>query len=83
MKHLTQASFVDGYTVRVTFNSGETAEINLEPYLVGEIFEPLKTPEFFAQVRFNSDIDTICWPNGADFSPEFLYKIAFSSPHVA
>lgn len=83
MKYLTQASYVDGYTVRVHFNSGEIADINLEPYLVGEIFAPLKDLSFFAQVTFNPDIDTICWPNGADFSPEFLYKVAFSSHHVA
>lgn len=83
MKYLTQAAYVAGYTVRVTFNSGETADVNLEPYLVGEIFEPLKILDVFSQVIFNRDIDTICWPNGADFSPEFLYKIAFSTNHVA
>jgi hypothetical protein len=83
MKYLTHAIHVEGYIVRVTFNSGETADVNLEPYLVGAIFEPLKALDVFAQVTFNPDIDTICWPNGADFSPEFLYKIAFSSHHVA
>jgi hypothetical protein len=83
MKYLTQATHVERYIVRVTFNSGETADVNLEPYLVGEIFESLRALDVFAQVTFNPDIDTICWPNGADFSPEFLYKIAFSSHHVA
>ena len=83
MKYLTKAIHVGGYVVRVSFNSGETADINLEPFLVGEVFEPLKATEIFATVSFNPDIDTICWPNGADFSPEFLFDIAFSKDHVA
>ncbi len=83
MKYLTKAIYVGGYVVRVSFNSGETADIDFEPFLVGEVFEPLKAPEIFATVSFNPDIDTICWPNGADFSPEFLFDVAFSKNHVA
>lgn len=83
MKFLTQGFHLEGYTVRVTFNSGETADINLEPYLKGEAFEPLKVPKAFAEVAYNPGIGTIAWPNGADFSPEFLFKLAFSENHVA
>ena len=36
------------------------------------VFEPLRDPEFFAQVRVNPDIGTMVWPNGADLCPDVL-----------
>ena len=38
--------------------------------LRGPVFQPLEDPEYFA--RFILD-DTLTWPNGADFAPEFLH----------
>ena len=39
--------------------------------LDGEVFEPLRDPDYFA--RFTVD-ETLVWPNGADFAPEFLHQ---------
>jgi hypothetical protein len=58
----------------LTFSDGSIRVIDLESELYGEVFEPLKDLTLFSQVRFNPDTDTIEWPNGADFSPEFLYR---------
>ncbi|NCP15835.1 DUF2442 domain-containing protein, partial [bacterium] len=30
---------------------------------------------YFAQARLDPDTHTVCWPNGADFAPEFLYEM--------
>ena len=38
-------------------------------------FEPLKNIEYFKKVKVDEEIETICWENGADFSPEYLYEI--------
>jgi hypothetical protein len=76
MVDVVEARYVAGYTVWVRFEDGTEAEIDLSSELYGPIFEPLKDPAFFAQLRVNDDTGTIEWPNGADFAPEFLYEKA-------
>lgn len=66
---------VAGFRVYFTFWDGTEKEIDLEPYLLGPIFEPLRRdPALFAQMFL--DGDTIAWPNGADIAPETLYEDA-------
>ena len=38
------------------------------------VFEPLKDPAYFAQVRVDEDAGTIVWPNGADLDPCELHE---------
>jgi hypothetical protein len=35
----------------------------------------LRDPAYFRRFTVNPEIDTIVWPNNADFSPDFLYEI--------
>ncbi|MBI3914422.1 MAG: DUF2442 domain-containing protein [Chloroflexi bacterium] len=63
---------LDGFKVHVTFTDGTERDIDLEQYLHGPIFEPIRNnPELFRS--FFIDIDTIAWSNGADIAPETLY----------
>jgi hypothetical protein len=62
-----------GYRVWLRFADGLSGEIDLEKELWGPVFEPLKDVAEFAKVRFEPDIGTIVWPNGADLAPEFLH----------
>jgi hypothetical protein len=73
--HVTDVTCLDDYKLRLTFNDGVTKEVDLQDELYGEIFEPLKNIELFKQVAVNPDTNTIEWPNGADFAPEFLHEI--------
>ena len=66
---------LDGFTVRLYFTDGTEKMIDLEPYLHGPIFEPLRNdPAFFRSVRVDSQLGTIVWDNGADIDPDVLYQ---------
>ncbi|MGB6000271.1 MAG: DUF2442 domain-containing protein [Thermoanaerobaculia bacterium] len=39
----------------------------------GPVFEPLRDPDYFAQVSID-EFGVICWPNGADLAPDALYR---------
>lgn len=74
------ARYIDGYRAFVRFSDGKESIIDFENYIQskpnGTIFEPLKKLENFQTLRFNPDIDTIEWANGADIAPERLYELA-------
>ena len=72
---IVAVEYLGEYTLRLTFNSGEVKDVNLENELLGEIFEPLRVLALFQQVFLSEDSDTIEWPNGADFAPECLYEV--------
>jgi hypothetical protein len=72
------AKHLGGHRVWLRFDDGAEGEIDLRSDLWGEMFEPLQDPAYFA--RFSVD-DTLSWPNGADFAPEFLReRIGAQSP---
>ena len=73
--HITQVKVSAPYSLELTFNDGRRKRINLQHELYGPIFEPLRDPAYFAQARLDPDTHTVCWPNGADFAPEFLYEM--------
>ena len=70
---LSEAKYTAGYKTSLKFEDGAEGVIDLEEELWGEVFEPLKDKELFKQVRLDRGLNTICWDNGADFAPEFLY----------
>ncbi len=71
--NVIQAKYIEDFKILLEFNNGVSGIIDLQPYLEGEIFQPLKDINFFK--NFKLDSWTIYWENGADFAPEFLYDI--------
>lgn len=61
-----------GFKVLFTFDNGVQREIDLEPYLHGPIFEPLRRdPKKFRALKVEGG--TVAWDNGADIDPDVLY----------
>ena len=76
MIRVTDVKLVRDFVVWVRFNDGSEGEVDLSGELDGPIFEALKDPKVFAQVRLDPDVHTLVWPNGADLAPEFLHDHA-------
>ena len=64
---------VSGYRVWLGFEDGREGEVDLKAELWGDVFESLTQQDLFETVDLNRELNTICWQNGADFAPEFLY----------
>lgn len=58
------------------FHDGLEGSVDLSGELWGPMFEPLKNPDYFQQVKVDPELETVVWPNGADLAPEFLYQAA-------
>ncbi len=75
MHSVKTAKYIEGFRILLTFEDKTEKLVDLSSHLYGEIFEPLKDVSYFKKFKVNEDTDTIEWENGADMSPDFLYKI--------
>ncbi len=65
---------LEKFQVLLEFSTGEQKIVDLEPFLRGPIFEPLRqNPELFRSVHVDEELGTIVWENGADIDPDVLY----------
>lgn len=61
-----------GFKALLTFDNGTQREIDLEPYLRGPVFEPLRRDRAkFRAMKIEGG--TIAWENGADIDADVLY----------
>jgi len=72
MVRLIDARYLRDYLVWVWFSDGVAGGVDLVSELEGPLFEPLRDLSVFRLVRFDPELHTIVWPNGADVAPEFL-----------
>jgi hypothetical protein len=78
--HVTDAKYISGYTLFMSFSNGESGEVDLQDELYGEMFAPLVDREQFRNFRVDEEINTVIWSNGADFSPDFFYEKMKTKP---
>jgi len=69
------------YRLWLRFQDGVQGEVDLGPEVKFQgVFVPLRDPAYFARVRINQELGTICWPNGADWDPLVLYSLVTGRP---
>ena len=77
MKHpiykVRSVKIIAPYTLRVGFDDATEQTIDFRPALAGELFGPLRELALFNQVKIDSEVHTLIWPNGADFDPSTLH----------
>jgi hypothetical protein len=73
MPRVVDARHAGAYRIWLRFDDGLTGEIDVQDELWGPVFEPLKDVATFSRLRADPELDTVVWPNGADFAPEFLH----------
>jgi hypothetical protein len=61
------------YTLRIRFDDDTEQIVDFRPILAGELYGPLRDLEMFNQVRIDPEVETLVWPNGADFDPATLH----------
>ncbi len=64
---------VGPYTLQVEFDDHSRQVIDFRPILEGELYRPLRDLAVFNRVRLDPEVQTLVWPNGADFDPATLH----------
>ena len=75
LRYVTAVEARTGFRLMVSFSDGSVKVVDLEGRLTGEVFEPLKDRDYFVRAFVHADLETVCWPNGADLAPEYLWEI--------
>ena len=70
---VVECVIVAPHVLRVRFDDGTTQAINFQPVLAGELYAPLKDLSLFNRVSIDPEVNTLVWPNGADFDPATLH----------
>ena len=77
--HVTDVEVVADHRLRLNFEDGVQGEVDFSSRNWRGVFEPLRDPRYFSQVRLDPEMGTVVWPNGADFAPETLYRWTVSA----
>jgi hypothetical protein len=84
MLGVTKVIVQGDYTVYIEFNDGQDGIINFKEELEKdhrEIIRELLDLEKFNTVKLG--YHTLCWDNGVDFAPEYLYEQAAKQKKAA
>lgn len=74
--------YLDGYRLRLTFNSGESGVANLAELVYSTpSAAPLRNQKEFCRV-FLDEWPTLAWPCGFDLAPEYAYWLVTGKTSV-
>jgi hypothetical protein len=74
LKDIVEARPLGRHRLFLRFEDGVEGELDFAEFLEFRgVFEELRDPQMFAEVRVVPEWGTIAWPNGADLDPDVLY----------
>jgi hypothetical protein len=79
MIYITEGAYLKDYLVELKFSNGLYAVVNLEEDVFSDhrtLFKQLQNKDYFKSVKYDPDCVSICWDNGVDFAPDYLYGLA-------
>ena len=79
LKEVIEVKIIKDYIVELVFDDFKKGRVDLKKYLKRGIFKELQDKRKFRHLRVDSELGTICWPNGADIAPDTLYHDAILS----
>ena len=84
MVWVTSAEYKSGFVIDIVFSDKTHGLIDFKKTLEGDHRAVVRELlDLFVFSSFSASLDTIVWPNGVDFAPEFLYELAQKSESVA
>lgn len=69
---ITDAEYVNDYTLRLTFSNGEIRLVDFTPLMQKGICKKLQDIEYFKSFRL--DPFTVDWNDEIGFAPRYLYE---------
>ncbi|MCR4558595.1 MAG: DUF2442 domain-containing protein [Bacteroidales bacterium] len=69
---ITNAVYINGYTLLLTFNNGEKRLMDFSPLMQKGICKKLQDLDYFKSFRL--DPFTVDWNDEIGFAPEYLYE---------
>jgi uncharacterized protein YkvS len=84
MVWVVKAELLDNYTVFIEFNDGLSGILDFKEKIMNDhrqIIRDLLNISLFQTVKLERD--TLCWDNGVDFAPEYLYAQVKSEKKIA
>ena len=83
MKDVVAAHAAGDYRLYLRFEDGAEGVVDLAAVISFRgVFEPLRDPDYFAEVRVDPELGTVVWPNGADLDPDVLYSRLTGKPLI-
>lgn len=74
---IKNVEYIGDYKLKLLFSDEKTKIVDFTDWInEGTTYLlPLKNIQYFKKVKMDEFNYTICWPNGADFSPDILYEM--------
>jgi len=83
MREIVQVIPIEDYCVKITFDDGVTAFVDMKPLMKRKIFEPLWDEDFFAQVEIDHRFKGIMWPGEREVCIDWIeHEIGQQRPRV-